>query len=68
MALINLLDAFDADVENQVAQVKEHIRETRSLVGVIREERVERLRVRATRRKSIARGTLAADSEFWCSI
>lgn len=68
MALINLLDAFDADVENQVAQVKEHIRETRSLVGVIREERVERLARARHQKEAIARGTLAADSEFWCSI
>lgn len=68
MALLNLLDAFDADVDNQVAHFKENIKETRSLIQLCRSERVEKLARARQKKAAIDRGTLAADSEFWCSI
>lgn len=68
LALLDLLDAFDADVETQVAHLKENIKETRELVVICRAERVEKLARACRKKEAIERGTLAADSEFWCSI
>ncbi|KAJ3881849.1 hypothetical protein F5051DRAFT_396233 [Lentinula edodes] len=68
LALLDLLDAFDADVETQVAHLKENIKETRELVVMCRAERVEKLARACRKKEAIERGTLAADSEFWCSI
>ncbi|KAJ3713315.1 hypothetical protein C8R42DRAFT_684781 [Lentinula raphanica] len=68
LALLELLDIFDADAETQVAHVKENIKETLALVDICRAERAEKT-ARAHRKKEAnERGTLAVDSEFWCSV
>ncbi|KIK67081.1 hypothetical protein GYMLUDRAFT_37123 [Collybiopsis luxurians FD-317 M1] len=68
VAFLDLLDAFDADVEAQLARAKENISEVRELVKVVKAEWAEKL-VEARRKKErIERGTVAVDSEFWCTV
>ncbi|KAF9071111.1 hypothetical protein BDP27DRAFT_1322796 [Rhodocollybia butyracea] len=68
LALLDLLDEFDKDVASQVAHVKDSIAETRDLVKTCRAEHVEKQARAHQREAAIEKGTLAADSEFWCSI
>ncbi|KAJ3733662.1 hypothetical protein DFJ43DRAFT_1153260 [Lentinula guzmanii] len=54
LALLDLLDVFDADVETQVAHVKENIKDTFGLVEICRAERVEKL-ARASHKSAFIR-------------
>ncbi len=68
LALLNLLDEFDADVESNVHRVRNSIQEARRLLEECRMERVERLARARQRKEEVERETHAVDSEFWCSI
>ncbi|KAL0956068.1 hypothetical protein HGRIS_002237 [Hohenbuehelia grisea] len=68
IALLDLLDKFDADVSTQVARAKDNIREVTEDVKTFRHERQERLETERKRRVQEKTETKEIGSDFWAGV
>lgn len=68
IALLNMLDQFDADVAMQVARVKDSIAEAHECIGGYKQERMRRQASQEERRRKERKETKEIGSDFWLGV
>ncbi|KAJ8522704.1 hypothetical protein ONZ45_g747 [Pleurotus djamor] len=68
IALLNLLDSFDADVAMQVARVKDGVKEAREAIQEYRQERQARETLKQERLKEEKLATKEIGGDFWLGV
>ncbi len=68
IALLNMLDQFDADVAMQVARVKDTIAEAHECIDEFKQERLRRQTSREERRQKERKETKEIGSDFWLGV
>ncbi|KAF4567695.1 hypothetical protein EYR40_006699 [Pleurotus pulmonarius] len=68
IALLNMLDQFDADVAMQVARVKDSIAEAHECIDEYKQERLRRQTSREERWQKERKETKEIGSDFWLGV